>query len=403
MNVYLIHYIDFPEGTACTAHSKLMIQGLRKNGVKASLLIPHGGMLSKNANNKRLIGHFEGVPYCYLNNRTTLPSKYRFFTIIRGNIKTAIFLYKKRKKTDYIILATPDFIRFLPIILICFIAKIHFIVWAVERMSLSKDIKGIKGRIQYFGNLLSEIILPKISSGYIVISNLLMEYYLKKKKDLKIILSPILINPTEEFKPANHNLKKYLSIIPNNNKILLYTGTFGENDGFNFILEAYAKVRELRKDVILVTTGKALNNKTNEFINKKANELQIEEYVVHLGFLKRYEMREIIHKADVLLVCRVNSLFANYGFPWKLGEYCMTKRPIISTKISDLPVYFKDNESIFFVDPENPYSLSKKILEVLDNYKNSLKVAKNGFKIASNEFNYLTKMYELKMFIKDLN
>ena len=70
MNILLFHAVDFPNGAAESAHAALIVRGLRANGERSFLMIPHGCMLG-DTGNKRTKGHFQGVPYFYLNGTTT--------------------------------------------------------------------------------------------------------------------------------------------------------------------------------------------------------------------------------------------------------------------------------------------------------------------------------------------
>jgi glycosyltransferase involved in cell wall biosynthesis len=107
--------------------------------------------------------------------------------------------------------------------------------------------------------------------------------------------------------------------------------------------------------------------------------------------------------ADILFVCRTNSPYANHGFPWKLGEYCMTGRPIIATRVSDIEQYFKDNEDLFIVEPNNSYAIAEKIAFIFDNYPQALSIAQKGEKTATKCFGYLEKTREIIEFIRKIN
>jgi glycosyltransferase involved in cell wall biosynthesis len=398
MNVFVISCIDFPNGAANSAYTKLFVDGLRKNGVNAFLIIPHGSHFSNLTENTRIIGHYANVPFIYMNKKTVLPPRFRSISMIKGIINTTVLILKKRKRLDAVIFYNPDFIRYLPIIVISLFIKVPFFIWAIEKMSVSSGYKGIKGFLRYIGALLSENILPKFIAGYIVISTFLADYYKEKNTKLKILLSPILVDPFQQFNVIQHYKQKYSTIFKEK-KIILYSGSYGEKDGFHYILKAYEKLRNQRDDVMLVITGEPLPGSLNNLIRDKIKLVGLNDYVIHLGFLKRDELDYLISRADLLLVCRSNSAFANHGFPWKLGEYCMSKRPIIATKVGDLPLYFEDNVSVYFAIPENPESIYNKMNEVFNNYNEALKIGEKGYEVAREKFNYLSEMKKVARFI----
>jgi glycosyltransferase involved in cell wall biosynthesis len=398
MNVFVINCTDFPNGGATSVHTKLFVGGLQKNGVNAFLLIPYGSHLANLTGNTKIIGHYANVPFCYMNKTTVLPKRSRFISMIWGMTRTATVILKKRNRLDAVILYNPDFIRFLPIIIISLFIKVPLFICAVEKMSIDSEYKGIKGYLRYVGAVFAEYLLPKLVNGYIVISTLLADYYKEKNTKLRILISPILVDPCQHIQDTQKYEQKYNAIFKRK-KIILYSGGYDEKDGFQYILKAYEKIRSQRDDVMLIITGAPLPMDLINSIRENEKHIESNDYVNHLGFLERDELDYLIHRSDLLLVCRSNSAFANHGFPWKLGEYCMSKRPVIATKVGDLPLYFKDNESIYFAVSEDPESIYNKMDEVFNNYKESLRIGEKGYKIACEKFNYLIEMEKVARFI----
>jgi len=77
----------------------------------------------------------------------------------------------------------------------------------------------------------------------------------------------------------------------------------------------------------------------------------------------------------------------------------MSKRPVIATRVGDLPFYFKDNESIYFAIPENSKSIYSKMNEVFGNYKEALRIGEKGYEVACDRFNYLNETQKVARFI----
>jgi len=151
---------------------------------------------------------------------------------------------------------------------------------------------------------------------------------------------------------------------------------------------------------LLVTTGKPSKYNPIENILKIVNELGIIDNFKYLGLVNRNELKFINQNADLLLVCRSNSEFANHGFPWKLGEYLMTKNPIIATKVGDIENYLQDNKEIFLAEPENVESIANKMINVFDDYDRAKQIANNGYLKALEVFDYVNDSKKLIEFIK---
>jgi len=401
MSFLVFAAIDFPNGTATTAHNTLMVKGIRKNGKSSFLIIPFGSSNAKELNNFKTKGHFQDVPFFFMNKKTELKRSNYYFQMLHGMLASSILLINRKwkKKRDIAIIYSPDFYTHLPIILTCFIIRIPLFTWQVEKMSINKKVPGIKGWLNHYSNLFAETHLHKFSKGIIVISSLLKKDYCKYYKEEKILVSPILVNSDIIFEIPINDINNFKNQY-NNKRIIVYSGTFGENDGFTFIIKAFKEFVKYFPDSILITTGKPGKYYPIENMLNLVKENELTDHFHYLGLVSREKLLSIINAADLLLVCRSNSVFANYGFPWKLGEYCMTANPIIATKVGDVEKYFIDGEEIFLAEPENYLSIYNKMCEVFYDYKNAKKVAERGYNKAKRIFDYKNRTKEVIDFIK---
>ncbi|HEY5535405.1 MAG TPA: glycosyltransferase [Ignavibacteria bacterium] len=409
MNILLINSVDLPFGGAASALASLAIKGLRENGENAFLIVPYGNKREILSSNKKKYGHYDGIPYCFVRKHGNSKKSSRFFDVLIGVLNTALLIYrrKKKKKIDAVILGgIPDILRHSPIIFICVLYKIPLYFWFVEKASLSEDYHGISGFLNYQGQKLSEKYLPRFSSGIIVISSFLKTHYLNYLPENKILVNPILVSH-DTFKiiktPAIDLIKSKLVEKVKGKRLLVYSGSFGEKDGVYYLIDAINEIVKKYPDTLFVMTGKNDNelimNKITEYINK----CSLKEQIQLVGFVNSEELLSYNYMADVLFVCRTNSPYANHGFPWKLGEYCMTGRPIIATRVSDIEQYFKDNEDLFIVEPNNSKAIAEKIAFIFDNYDKALIVAKKGKETATKCFGYIQRTKDIISFIKKNN
>ena len=398
--VFLFNCVDFPDGMASTAHTRLMIKGLRENNVRAVLLIPYGDMGSRN--NTRLKGHFDGVPFLYLNKTTARPRNLFLssFQILRGMLAASLSLVRNRKKIDAVIIDTPDFIKYLPVFVVIYFLGIPLFVWSVEKMSAIKQGSALRGVFSKIGAELSEAVLPRIASGYIVISSYLREFYSKRIDQDRILVSPILVE-----RSGNHAAKREAPEFElshgrfRDKKMILYSGSFGEKDGVDYILKAFGIAHQVFPNTLLVMTGKPFHERSLEPIRRLMDELGVSEHVDMPGLLDRDNLNEYTRAASVLLVCRTKSEFSQYGFPWKLGEYCLTGKPIVATDVGDLRKYFTNGEHLFFAEPENPASIAQTMIEIFSDYSRALEIGENARRRASEIFDYRWQMSILAEFL----
>ncbi len=388
---------------AGSAQARLVVRGFRKNNVKASLIIPFG-IMGELAGNTRIKGHYKGVPFIYMNG-TTKHSQFAFlsvFQVLIGVINTALFIYKNRKRLDAVILGTPDFIKYFPIIIPLLLFKVPFFILAVEKMTLSLELSGFRGKIRRVGYILGEQVLPTFSNGMLVISKRLKDYYQKYLPAERILLTSILVDrEDEEINNKTYGDNSGIFTTYKNKRIILYSGTFSKKDGVPYLIDAFYEVQKKYGDVYFILTGSSIKSEVMEKLKKQVEYYKIENKVEFTGMLNRVELIHYLKIASILLVCRINDDYANYGFPWKLGEYALMKKPILATDVSDIGYYFKDKKDIFLAIPENSKDIAKMMLEILKDEKRATEVALNGYNTALKYFDYINEQKKVIDFIRN--
>jgi glycosyltransferase involved in cell wall biosynthesis len=405
MNILLIDSVDLPFGGAHSVHVSLVMKGLRGNGENVFLIIPYGNKREILSSNKKKYGHYDGIPYCFVRKHGDSNKTSRVFDVLIGVFHAALLIYrrKKKKKIDALILGGPDILRHFPIIIICVLYKIPLYSWCVEKASLAEDLYGISGFLNYQGQKLTEKYLPRFSSGIIVISSFLRNHYLNYLPKNRILVNPILVsNDTFEVikTPSMDLIKSKIEGRVMGKRLLVYSGSFGEKDGVYYLIDAFNEIVKKFPDTLFVMTGKNDNELIMNKIVDYINNCSLKEKILLVGFVNSEELLSYNCAADILFVCRSNSPFANQGFPWKLGEYCMTGKPIIATRVSDIEQYFKDNEDLYIVEPNNSHAIAEKINFIFDNYPKALSVAQQGKITATKCFGYLERTKDIIDFIK---
>ncbi len=406
MNLLVVDSVDFPFGGAHSVHVDLFMKGLLENDENAFLVIPYGKKREALSSSKKKYGHFDGVPYYFVRESKPIKKGFRFIDNFIAVIKTAGLIYKRRKKkkVDAVIIGgIVDILRDAPVIITCAVLRIPLYFWLVEKASLNEDHRGITGFLNYKSQQLSEWLFPKFASGLIVISSSLKTFYKKSLPESKILINPILVSDNifktvdrQEYETVKRNLEKTYE----GKRILVYSGTFGEKDGLYYLVEAFAEVVKTYPDTVFIMTGKGFGDDLMNKIKKHIKNNGVEDKVKMVGFVNAVELLCYNTMANVLFVCRSNSPYANHGFPWKLGEYCMTEKPIIATNVSDIAGYFVDNESLFIVEPNNPKAIAEKTKYIFEHYPEALEVGKQSKLTALKKFNYFEKATEVADFIK---
>jgi glycosyltransferase involved in cell wall biosynthesis len=141
--------------------------------------------------------------------------------------------------------------------------------------------------------------------------------------------------------------------------LIIYTGTFDEFQGVDYLMDAFKIVHDHRPNASLLLVGSTIN---------PAHQAKYEKMAVDLGFASRFaitsctldELRDFLAAADIAVVPRPDSA----GIPTKLLNYMAAGNAIVSFKQS--ATILQHLETAFLVDSPTAGDLAKGIVTVLD-------------------------------------
>ena len=99
---------------------------------------------------------------------------------------------------------------------------------------------------------------------------------------------------------------------------------------------------------------------------------------------------------------RIDSPFANAGFPFKLGEYLATGKVVIATDVGDVRNYLVDKRDALIVSPSNAQAIDSAIDYFFSNINDMANIGLNGFKKSKQFFNPSINSKMLERFIEGL-
>ena len=170
----------------------------------------------------------------------------------------------------------------------------------------------------------------------------------------------------------NHNK---ISIIPNPADISSFQiKNKSAEDGFNFIsiallrkekrldllLEAYAKIQNIFKDVRLTIAGDGPEKNKLLYL---AESLNIEQYVRFAGFLSKEEIASLLQKSSALVL---NSDVETFGVA--LVEAMASGVPVIATRCGG-PTDIVTSETGYLINKGNVEELYQSMLKMIENHK----------------------------------
>lgn len=232
--------------------------------------------------------------------------------------------------------------------------------------------------------------LPICFDGIIAISTRFEKLYSRFNKN--IIRLPILVDTAKALQKRN--------VVKSTGYPFLigYFGVISEKkDGLFSLVKAVHSLSG--KDVKLRIFGRG-----NKFFDALLDKISFEHpNIEYNGQIASSVVPAKLIQCDLLAFPRPKNLQTTYGFSTKLGEFLASKVPVLTSGVSDNPIYLKDNKNAFLLEPEKKVSIHKlkKKLELIVNLDPAqLKaIGDNGFNTASNHFNPMKYSTELKLFL----
>ncbi len=162
------------------------------------------------------------------------------------------------------------------------------------------------------------------------------------------------------------------------------------------------KISHKYPEIKLVIIGKGDTNEEEAAVKSLALELIAGNRIIFTGQMSRTEIPSYLCNARVLALARPRSRIADAGFPSKLTEYLATGNPVVVTKVGEIPVYMKDNETAFLSEPDSITAFADKLDYALQNYDFARQVGLKGKELAETIFNYNFQAKNMIEFISRL-
>lgn len=182
---------------------------------------------------------------------------------------------------------------------------------------------------------------------------------------------------------------------------LFYAGSFNSKDGIPFLLDAFDQLARDRSNLRLVLTGKG-TSEDMEKVMARINDSPYRERIEYKGYLDDPAFYATLNSVDIPCMTRINSGYANAGFPYKLGEYLATGKPVIASRISDVESMLEDRREAMLVKPEDSGEIVKAVTHLLDHPEEARAIGRQGREKAKTLFDYRMQGKLLATFFKNI-
>lgn len=375
MNIVYLTTQSYPVGMAGTRRVRLFSEHLAKaNSVEVLV----AGKSEADLNES---GLYNGVRYQYFNHSLT--------HVFLG-VWAAFIRLRARKASDQnniLICYDGISLRWLWHILIAKALGYYVVVDVVEDYSVHQEKTGFFLTMLHRTDSVVEKTTRFLADGVVVISSRLQTKLRKLGVgEERIRLISVSAENLECKLNKNANTSGLIKIV--------YSGSFGKKDGVSVLLQAFVQLLKRHQNLKLILSGLI----TEEVKNEIGRHQEIE----YVGLVPDDEFYQFLLDADVLMMTRIDSVYANTGFPFKLGEYLATGNPVVTSRVSDIDEFLVDKVDAIIVEPSNVSSLVNGVEYFIANREKCKQVGENGRKKAEKYFNPSLNGKTLESFLKQI-
>jgi glycosyltransferase involved in cell wall biosynthesis len=169
-----------------------------------------------------------------------------------------------------------------------------------------------------------------------------------------------------------YRFKSRAKILPR----LIWMRSFHEIYNPQMAIETLAELKKSYPAATLVMAGKDKGLETE--CRQLAKRLNVGDAVSFPGFLDDEKKAEEFSKADVYLnTNRIDNM------PVSVLEAAAFGLPVVATRVGGVPFLIKDRENGMLCENENPLSMVKSVVSLLENPRLTEKISRNGRKLAN--------------------
>ena len=360
MNIVFTGEFTYPDGMAATKRIQNFIDYLTpKVSVKVFLFDQSSAKQPKFVEN----AYRGNVPYTIVGSNISF-SLSLLYKVPLSYILSCWYLlkFKIRKERNVLYVYNGLTIENIVFVLFAKIIGYKIVVEYVEDLRLPSGAirRGI--HIKNQTNVFFERFIPILVNGIVVISSYLFSKFEKYNKKVSLIHIPITAKIPEEDESEIHEESIFT---------IAYSGSFGSKDGLETLIEAFKKFAVLHPQSKLLLAG---INKNKELINKHLTDNKIK----YIGYLPDEDFYPFLMKASTLCITRNKMKFANAGFPFKLGEYLATGKPVITSNVSDMELYIDNYIDAIVVEPESVDQIVDALMFLIKNKDEAKEIGRRG-------------------------
>jgi glycosyltransferase involved in cell wall biosynthesis len=393
--IWYVSITDFPNGLGSTTRARSMCTALLRAGRRPRLLIPYA---IGHAANKQASGIEDGLPFEYLNGSTERPRGARRVVQakVRGGLRLARRIWRARRTLSSLFLYNMSGFDAWPVVLTARVLRIPVVMDITDEWhDPSVPIRRL-GFARYCFQLLSvalEFIVFRGASRIIVVTRHL-ERRVERYKS-KVHRLPMLFDP-DRFEDGT--AERTGAAGPS----ILYAGNISTLEGIDILIEAMAQLTGGAGAATLRIIGAPTQGDSIERYRDLAVRLGVADRVAFLPPLDRDKYAAALRGADLLVVPRTTSRGSQAGFPYKLGEYLATGRPVVVTRFGDVEEYFAAGRDCLMCAPDDPAALAATLQYALEHGDEARAIGQRGQRRVRELFSFEAVAGQLDRMLREI-
>jgi glycosyltransferase involved in cell wall biosynthesis len=196
----------------------------------------------------------------------------------------------------------------------------------------------------------------------------------------------------QKFKPPRDGVKFRRELgIADEIPLIGNIGMIRPDKGQLELVKAVPLVLQKRPDARFVVVGQGTGIlKRGINVRNAIDRAGLADKIIMAGY--RWDTPEVFAACDMIVIVSLRT----EASPIVLREAFASGRPVIATKVGDIPEIVRDRENGLLIEPGNPQALASAILEFISDPELAARCAANGLRYATENFSF-DKMMDAKL------
>lgn len=217
-----------------------------------------------------------------------------------------------------------------------------------------------------FGPWISKLILSGVDHIIAMTNHVRQSLLCAGIEGNHVSVIPPLIDRSEFNVVASKQQARKEFGLPQEDKVVLFVGSLKPNKGFRTLLEAFAVVKSVMRNLQLVVTFEfrhAEFNREREVMLKMIEGFSLQPSITEFGIIPN--MPELMVAADVLVVPFLDT-FGPSDYPLVILESMALGRPVIATRVGGIPEIVAHEQTGLLVPAGDKNVLASQLLRLLE-------------------------------------